>query len=192
MFIFAPSFVVEKINMRIAAFDPGINASAALLHHGAEMDDFETSFLDMVDLATVPDGENRQLDVKFIGDWLVKWDPDVAILENVQPMPSAPWKRDDEERVSMGAASAFRFGMACGMIRATIVAYQVPLVMCHPTSWSNFFGLKKLGKLKKAKGAELLKARYPSSAKFITLVKHHGRADAGLMAAWYAEKRGML
>jgi hypothetical protein len=173
--------------MRIAAFDPGINASAALLQHGAEMEDFETRFLDMVDLATVPDGENRQLDVKFIGDLLVRWDPDVAVVENVQAMPSIPGP--DGARRSMGAASSFRFGMACGMIRATVVAYGVPLVMCHPRSWKNHFKLK--GPDKK-QDAALCKELYPSSVPFITLVKHHGRADAGLMAAWYADRHGML
>jgi len=38
----------------------------------------------------------------------------------------------------------------------------------------------------------LIKEMHPSSAEFITLVKHHGRADAGLIACWYSEKRGML
>lgn len=172
---------------RIAAFDPGINASAVLLKHGAEMADFETHFVDMVDLKTVPDGENRQLDVDFICDLLERWEPDVAVIENVQPMPSIPGPGG--ERRSMGAASSFRFGLACGMIRGVVRAYQVPVVMCHPQSWKRHFGLK--GSDKK-QGVEVIKRIQPSAVPFITLVKHHGRADAGLMALWHAEKIGML
>lgn len=173
--------------MRIASFDPGINASAALLLHGGEMSDFDSQFIDMVDLKTVPDGENRQLDVDHICELLDAWVPDVAVIENVQPMPSIPGK--DGFRRSMGAASSFRFGLACGMIRGVVRAYQVPVVMCHPQSWKRSFALK--GSDKKQDAAKLLEL-HPAAAKFITLQKHHGRADAGLMAIWYAERRGML
>jgi hypothetical protein len=173
--------------MRIAAFDPGINGSAALLLHGAEMADFETHFVEMVDLATVPDGEKRQLDADFICGLMERWVPDVVVIENVQPMPSIPGA--DGVRRSMGAASSFRFGLACGVIRGVVAVYTTPVVMVHPQSWKRHFGLK--GSDKK-QGVELIKRMYPSAAPFITLVKHHGRADAGLMAVWHAEKSGML
>jgi hypothetical protein len=167
--------------LRIAAFDPGLNASAALLCDG--------HFLDMVDIRKVPDGENQQLDAGHICDLLEAWVPDAVVIENVQPMPSAPWKHKEGKRITMGAASAFRFGLACGMIRGVVAVYGLPVTMVHPQSWTRHFGLK--GGDKKPHVA-LIKDRYPSSAPFITLVKHHGRADAGLMAAWYSEKRGML
>lgn len=89
----------------------------------------------------------------------------------------------------MGAASSFRFGMACGMIRGVLMAYQVPVVLVHPQSWKRHFGLK--GGDKK-QGVEVILRLRPEAARFITLVKHHGKADAGLMALWYAERRGML
>ena len=169
--------------MKIIAVDPGINASAALLLH----EPFESRFLDMVDLRTIPDGENRQLDVDHICDLLERWVPDVAVIENVQPMPSIPGS--DGERRSMGAASSFRFGLACGMIRGVVRAYQIEVIMVHPASWKRSFGLK--GPDKKQDSAKLLKL-YPAAAKFITLQKHNNRSDAGLMAVWYAERRGML
>lgn len=165
--------------MRVAAFDPGINGSAALLRSG--------EFLDMVDLATIPDGENRQLDAGFICDLLERWVPDEVVIENVQPMPSIPGA--DGVRRSMGAASSFRFGLACGMIRGIVAVYGIPVTMVHPQSWKRHFGLKGADK---KPHVELIKDRYPSSAPFITLAKHHGRADAGLMAAWHAERAGLL
>jgi hypothetical protein len=173
--------------MRIAAFDPGINGSAALLSHGGDFDPGTPQFVDMVDLATIPDGEKRQLDASFICDLMEKWIPDAVVIENVQPMPSIPGA--DGARRSMGAASSFRFGLACGMIRGVVAVYTTPVTMVHPQSWKRHFGLKGADK---KPGVALIKKLYPSCEPFITLVKHHGRADAGLMAAWYAEKRGML
>lgn len=173
--------------LRVAAFDPGLNASAALFRRGGDMDEADQAFLDMVDLETVPDGEKRQINPDFLCALLERWAPDVAVIENVQPMPSIPGA--DGERRSMGAASAFRFGLACGMIRGIVAVYQIETVMVHPQSWKRHFGLK--GPDKKP-GVALIKQLQPSSAEFITLVKHHGRADAGLMALWYCEKRGML
>lgn len=170
--------------MLIAGFDPGINASAALLSYGG---DEPARFVDMVDIPTIPDGEKRQLDGEAIGALLERWEPDVAVVENVQPMPSIPGP--DGLRRSMGAASSFRFGMACGMIRGVLMAYQVPVVLVHPQSWKRHFGLK--GGDKK-QGVEVILRLRPEAARFITLVKHHGKADAGLMALWYAERRGML
>ena len=172
--------------MLIMAVDPGINASAALLSYG-DGGNQPTRFLDMVDLDTLPDGEKRQIDGEALGALLERWEPDQSVVENVQPMPSIPGA--DGQRRSMGAASAFRFGMACGTIRGVLMAYQVPVELVHPQSWKRHFKLK--GPDKKL-GVELLKSLRPEVVEFITLVKHHGRADAGLMALWYAEKRGML
>lgn len=183
--------------MLIMGVDPGINASAALLRHGSggEMDDAgDTEFIDMVDLGTESDGENRQIDVGELGELLERWDPDVAVVENVQPMPSIPDKATGVRR-SMGAASAFRFGLACGMIRATIRAYQIETVMVHPRTWTKHFKLSGGGKTPtqfKAAQSEFLLQLQPSAKRFITLVKHHNRANAGLVGLWYAEKRGIL
>jgi hypothetical protein len=165
---------------KIAAFDPGLNASAALLDGG--------KFLDMVDIRRIPDGQNEQLDADHICDLLESWRPDEVVIENVQPMPSIPDKKTGKRR-SMGSASAFRFGMQCGVIRGVVRVYGYNPIMVHPQSWTGFFGLK--GGDKKPHVA-LIKDRYPSSVPFITLVKHHGRADAGLMAAWRSETRGLL
>ena len=164
--------------------DPGINASVAFLEFGEGR---PSEFIAMLDLPTMDDGENRQIDAEKFSDYLEKFSPDIAVIENVQPMPSIPGA--DGARRSMGAASSFRFGLACGMIRGVVRAYQVPVVMVHPQSWKRSFGLK--GSDKKQDAAKLLEL-HPAAAKFITLQKHHGRADAGLMAVWYAEKRGML
>ncbi len=168
--------------------DPGINASAALLRrdwnrHGR----FDYRILDMVDLETCEDGTNRQIDVAALGALIERWNADHAVIENVQPMPSIPGP--DGLRRSMGAASAFRFGMAAGMIRATILAYEIPLTLVHPISWKRHFGLKGPDK---QQSAPCLLQYCPEAAQFITLKKHHGRAEAGLLALYHAQKTGFV
>lgn len=170
--------------MDLISIDPGLNSSAALLRFGHNSG---TVFLDMVDLPTRADGEKRQIDVPGLCELLERWEPDLAVVENVQPMPSIPGANG--LRRSMGAASSFRFGMACGMIRATLEAYELPVDLVHPQSWKRHFGLKGADK---QPGVELIKSLQPETAQFITLKKHHGRSDAGLLALYYANKRGLL
>lgn len=166
----------------IIGIDPGQNASAAF------MGLMSREFIDIVDLKTVADGENRQIDVNHLASLLEKYEPDHAVIENVQPMPSIPDKFTGQRR-SMGAASAFRFGLACGMIRGVIRAFDIPVTMVTPQSWQRHFELK--GSDKKPH-IEAIKKLYPSSVRFITRQMDHGRADAGLIVAWYVERREML
>lgn len=175
--------------MLIAAFDPGLNGSAALLQAGEGVgSNSYTSFVDMVDLATIDDDSNRQIDVQWLCKLLERWQPDQAVVENVQPAVHGA-SPDGVRRSVMSASGAFRFGMTCGMIRGALISYEIPLTLVHPQSWKRHFGLK--GSDKKT-GVELLKRLRPEVEQWITLVKHHGRADAGLMALWYHEKHGII
>lgn len=188
--------------MDICAIDPGLRGAAALLRrdlnrHGR----LDLTFIDMVDLETEEDGESRrQPDAAFLGALLERWDPDVVVLENVQP---AVYGKGDERmseaataaagrgfrKSSMSPSDAFRFGIACGMQRGIIKAYGYDPVLVHPRTWTLALGLK--GGDKKPHAARI-KQLVPSAAQFITLAKHDGRADAGCMAFWYANKTGML
>lgn len=178
--------------MDIAAFDPGLHGAAALLRrdlnrHGV----LASTFLDMVDLPTIPDGETRkQIDVPFIGQLLERWNPDIAIVENVQVAvpPQAATTGGGGRRSAMSPSDAFRFGLSCGMIRGAIAAYNIDIVMVHPRTWTAAFQLK--GGDKRPHVAKI-KELEPSCREFITLAKHDGRADAGLMALWYAEQIGV-
>lgn len=185
--------------MDIAAFDPGAHGAAALLRHDINRHGrLAFTFLDMVEIPTIEDGETRrQVDVPFIGEWLERWSPDVALIENVQV---AVYGKDDARaseaakgakfrRSSMSPSDAFRYGINCGMLRGCVMAYGYEPVMVHPRTWTSALGLK--GGDKKPHAA-LIKQLVPSAAEWITLAKHDGRADAACMAYWYAQKRGML
>lgn len=188
--------------MDIMAIDPGLRGAAALLRrdlnrHGR----LDLMFLDMVDLETVDDGESRrQPDAEQLGALLEQWNPDEVVIENVQP--AVYGKGDDRmseaataaagkgwRRSSMSPSDAFRFGLACGMQRGIVKAFGYEPIMVHPRTWTLALGLK--GGDKKPHAARI-KQLVPSAAQFITLEKHHGRADAACMAFWYANKTGML
>src|ERR1700679_2131446 len=95
------------------------------------------TLLDCIDIPTMPDGANKQLNIPAIGAWLELHAPDIAFIENVTPMPSIHGNR------SMGATSAFRFGMACGAIRATLAAYSIPYRLVTAQVWKRALGFPK-------------------------------------------------
>lgn len=177
--------------MLIMGIDPGVNASAALYAHGPG-GNLPSGFVDMVDIEMVPDGETRrQLDGQWFGDLLERWTPDVAVIENVQVAVMPP-KVPGGRRVSvMSPSDAFRFGLSCGEVRGFVKAYQIAVEMVHPRTWTAHFGLKGGAKEKKNHIAKLLELQ-PSARRWITLQRHHGKGDAGLLALWYAETHGFL
>lgn len=178
----------------IMGIDPGLRGAAALLRRGWNRHGrFSYTFLDMADLETVEieNRSHRQLDTRHLRRLIERWDPDIVVLEDVQPpVRGNKFGGPDEQRMSnMSASDAFRFGRTCGIIYGIVCAYEIEPVMVNPRSWKHHFGLK--GSDKKPHVA-CIKQLAPSSAPFITLAKHDGRADAALMALWHAQKTGFV
>ena len=174
--------------MRTMAIDPGVRAAAALLDHGGGT---VRRFVDMVDIKMLPDGERKQLAPGWFGDLLEKWEPDVVVLENVQVAVFGAGP-DGQRKSAMSPSDAMRFGLSCGELRGFVKAYQIPIELVHPRTWTRHFGVKG-GAAEKKNHILKLKEIEPSCRHFIRLQADHGMADAGLMAIWYAEtKRELL
>jgi len=165
----------------VVGVDPGINGGAAALSVG----EMGTALLDCIALPTLADGSNRQIDVRRLGLWLETVNPDIAYVENVTPMPST-----GVNRRSMGATSAFRFGMACGAIRACLVSYSIPVVLVTPQSWKRALAFPK-GSDKEA-SRQMALERVPDSARFLKLKKSHNVAEACLIALYGASQKGEI
>lgn len=166
--------------MLIASYDPGVNGACCVVHysHNSGM-----MVEDCIDLPTAEDGQNRQVDVPALVEWLSIWKIDEAVIENVQPMPSIPGK--DGLRRPMGAASSFRFGMACGQIRGTMAALGARIVLVHPQSWKRHFELSGPNKENsRQKAIELISG----SDEFLARKKDHQRAEAMLLALYRCDK----
>ena len=107
-------------------------------------------------------------------------------IEKVSAMPSVVGD-DGQERRSMGATSAFNFGMGFGIWIGICAASMLPYELVHPATWKS----KLLAGMARGKDASRVKAMqlFPQIAKDLARKKDHGRADA-LMLAIYGVKYG--
>jgi len=166
--------------MNILAADPGLSGGLCFMQGGV--------VVEVLDMPTLPDGaSNRQLDCMAICRRIDKWKPRIAIIENVQPMPSIPGA--DGVRRGMGAASSFRFGFAVGQIRAIAVCYGLEIKLVTPGVWKRYYGLKGPDKEQsRQKALELI----PGTVQWLGRKRDHNRAEAVLLGLYGAERRGFL
>lgn len=117
----------------------------------------------------------------------------VAGLEKSQPMPSFGKRKgtvDGEgQAVGHGSIASFLLGAGWMAWRALLVSAGIPLAAePAPVSWKS----KMLADRRTDKGASRLAAMalFPTFAPHIQLVKHHGRAEAALLAEFCRRTTG--
>ncbi len=142
--------------------DPGLTGALAVLDDTGAL-----VFLD--DLPVIRDKSLAWIDGGALQSMLLEircGRPARAIVERVSSMPQ--W----------GAAAIFTFGVQFGSILSILQAGQISIELVTPVAW------KKAAGLGKDKKASLHKARllYPSAE--LHLEKHHGRAEAILLARY--------
>ena len=146
------------MSQRILGIDPGsVSAAYACLCDGR--------FIEAAD-APVAD---RQVNATEWASVVKRLRPDLAIIELVGAMPK------------QGSTSGFRFGMGVGLLRGVVMALGVPLVQVVPGKWKLHYRLT--GKPKDA-AREIAIRLFPEAGPHLNLVKHHGRADALLLAKY--------
>lgn len=89
---------------------------------------------------------------------------DMAVIEGASSRPG------------QGVASTFKCGMAYGMLRACVMALEIPTHIVAPTVW------KKLGP-DKEKSLALAIRLWPGTG-FFNRKRDHGRAEAALLARY--------
>jgi crossover junction endodeoxyribonuclease RuvC len=82
-----------------------------------------------------------------------------------------------------GISSSGKFMRAAGAIEATAALTGAPMILVTPQRWKKHHGL--IGTEKKA-SLELARKLWSDAP--LKLVKHHGRADALLMALWLKDQ----
>jgi crossover junction endodeoxyribonuclease RuvC len=140
------------------AFDPGLNGAWAALGFNGE-------FMGADELPRF----DNSLNAKQIADLLWSWQPQTIVIEKVASRPG------------QGVASMFKFGAAYGICIGVASGLGAAVVFVTPGRWKAHFRL--LNKPKDA-SRELAILTYPDAATFLKLKKHHGRADALLMARY--------
>jgi len=114
---------------------------------------------------------NGRVDVRVLS-WLVNLKVNSCFaVEDVHTMPK------------QGIASSGKFMRAAGAIEATALLTGSPMILVTPQRWKKHHGL--IGTEKKA-SLELARKLWSDAP--LKLVKHHGRADALLMAQWIKDQ----
>lgn len=142
----------------ILALDPGLNGAYAIL-------DWRGAFVKCDELPRF----DKLLNATALGEIFAGYLPERAIIEKVGAMPK------------QGVTSVFTFGTAYGVCIGVAAGTGVPISFVTPGKWKTHFRL--LGKPKDA-ARELAVRLFPEAAKFLELKKHHGRADALLLARY--------
>lgn len=152
--------------------DPGLTGALACIDQdGRILGVYDTPILTV----TKNKGTRRELDrsrmVQIIGNIIRNLNDETVkvAIERVNSMPG------------QGVASSFTFGMGYGVWLGIVAAFKLPVDLVHPVRWKKVM-LDGMGKDKDASRirAQEMFAPYVD----LNLKKHHGRADALLIAEW--------
>ena len=143
--------------------DPGLTGAVAVLSPTGDL----VAVYDMPIQATTTG--RREINAAALAD-IMRLYPGVAVtIERVGARPGE------------GAVGAFSFGHGFGSVLAVLATLGHPVRLVQPAVWKRWAGIPA-GAPKDA--AVAVAARLvPTAAPHMTLKKHHGRADAVLLAA---------
>lgn len=148
--------------------DPGLSGAIAAVDHAGAL----IGAWDM----PVAGGEVSPAMMHYLFDGVADWrEIASAAIESVHSMPG------------QGVSSTFKFGQATGTVLGFLGAGGIPVVKVTPQTWKKHHRL--IGKDKEA-GRLLALETWPEQADLFRLKKHHGRADAALIALWAVGRAG--
>jgi crossover junction endodeoxyribonuclease RuvC len=87
-----------------------------------------------------------------------------------------------------GISSTFKFGLNTGIIKGMLFALGLPFIEVTPQRWQAFSQVPKKANPNDKPSLQVVKQLFPLAG--ITLKKHHGRADA-LLLAYYAKQNNL-
>lgn len=154
--------------MMILGIDPGLDGALAWF-------DILRGTLTIIDMPTVDIERNgkkkRDIAVPILAHMIEANLPDVIVLEQVATLQKA------------GAVQAFAFGRSLGNIEGCVGALQVRLERVTPQKWTKAMGVAGDKDVHRKRAMDL----FPASAEVFARKKDDGRADAALIAYWYAQ-----
>ena len=142
--------------------DPGLSGAVAILDQAGEL-------VSVTDLPVIRDLSLAWIDGNELQSIILgalQGRTAGAIIERVSSMPG------------QGIASSFQFGVGFGSVLSILQALYIPLEFVTAAVWKRSYGLGK------DKHASLHKARLLYPAAELHLAKHHGRAEALLVARY--------
>lgn len=148
----------------ILGLDPGLDGALALV------DLLSGDLVEVWDVPTLQLKNKRELDAYRLANLIDEQASRIeeAWIERVWPFP--------------GEANtlSFQFGMVAGLIRGVVCANFIPLHDVPPASWKRAMGVTG----DKDESRQAASIRWPRGAERWPAKKHHGRAEAALIAAY--------
>lgn len=164
--------VVSTTSRRFCGIDPGISGAIAIISETGAVEFFDTPTLQ------VKSGKSLKnvMDANAAALMLQAACPSYVIIEKVWAMTKGMGG------ATMGATSAFNFGMGFGIWLGIIAALQIPHEQVAPVTWKK----RLMSDMGQEKDASRLRAMqlFPQASGSLNLKKHHGRADALLLAEY--------
>ena len=155
----------------VLGIDPGLTGALAFNVDG------RVSVFDMPVLEIKRGGKTkRELDLPALKDIIrsfYAYNPKgEAWVEKAQAMPK------------QGTSSMFAYGQSYGAVLGILAAFSIPLTKIHPTVWKKKMGVNAGKDGCRQRASEI----FPQYADNWPLKKHHGRAEAALIAAYGAQQ----
>jgi hypothetical protein len=165
--------------MSWAGIDPGFTGAIAWLNDaGRSITLVDTP---VIEVPYVKNGKRRkrqEFDIREICKIFRANRPDFVALESVTA------------RSGQGVTSMFRFGHGLGMWEGVLTALGIDYAKVLPVEWKKKFGLLSKDKEKNKDASRLFAiAEFPAQALNLRFKKHHGRADALLLAEYGRQTR---
>lgn len=153
--------ITDDMGPCILGIDPGLSGALG----------FYFPAVSRVALEDLPlaDGE---INAPALAARLRAFEPAMIVLERVHAMPK------------QGVSSTFKFGVSFGAVRGVIGAVGIPLYLVSPTVWKKHYQLGADKEASRGRAIEL----FPHNADRLDKKRHHGRAEAALLAKYGAER----
>ncbi len=143
------------------------------------------------------------ISISILAELLEKEEEPFVLLEKVQVMPGSVRRRfqaglaagepGEQVEVGQGRVSILNYGINYGEYLGLLKALKIPYGEIYSQSWKReflLFGLKLPLSVVKQRSIDTAKHLFPEIAVDLKLKKHHGRAEA-LLIAEYARRKNM-
>lgn len=174
-------------------------ASAAAAHYGYANGSRLPALLDTFRIPTIGEDGARRIDVRALGEWLIRTGADTAYVENATAMPDPNPDPKTGKRRKMGAASMARYLRACGAIECAVTLSGLHGVLVMPAVWQRAVGLTAMRRscvtdsAKKNCSVILARQVFPErAATTFKFLKSHNEADASLLSVYAASRLDLV
>ena len=153
--------------------DPGFTGALAVIER-------DSGPIQLYDMPILILGKKKELNRPLLLELMYPWfrGSTIVAIERAQSMPK------------QGVRSVFNYAQGYGILLGMLSAFAVPHFIVPPTEWKK----KMLAGLPRGKDTARFQAMnlFPSVAEQLNLKKHHGRAEALLLAEYCRLRSGGL